>query len=247
METRKKSGKKNDASQAEETSANGFNSSLLNFQKHVDDKFDSLFELLHATKNELSNDLNAFKEELSLKVSTIEKSVDILEGEVFDLKNVIDKLLQDKSILEEMISNLENDILQMDAYSRRENLLFFGLPEPADEDTEKTLRNFIKVDLKLKDEEIEFQRVHRLGKTSTGKKSPRPIIARFLRYPDVEMVKEAAYKRRKGSKGGVTEDIPWKWYKARKEKAALVKDAKASGKRVRWKKDILYIDGVPTS
>ena len=99
----------------------------------------------------------------------------------------------------------------------------------------------------MKEEDIELQRVHRLGKATRERASPRPIIARFLRYPDVTLVKKAAYKRSKGSKGGVVDDIPRKWHKIRKEKASIVKDARAKGKKVYWRKDILYVDGVPIS
>ena len=44
---------------------------------------------------------------------------------------------------------------------------------------------------------IEFQRVHRLGKPNNSSDKPRPIIARFLRYSDKEMVMDQARKESK--------------------------------------------------
>ena len=73
------------------------------------------------------------------------------------------------------VINCRKQILYLEAYSRRENLKFEGIPEsfktsaqqsaPA-EDTRKVLVNFIEDALGIEDaKDIEFQRVHRMGKT----------------------------------------------------------------------------------
>ena len=108
--------------------------------------------------------------------------------------------------------------MYMENYSRRENLKFFGLPENIDaslnsmnveeglphqhdasENTKEIIYKFLEDKLKIdrSREKIEFQRVHRLGKPNPQKSCP--IIARFLRYSDRELVMEQARKHLKDS------------------------------------------------
>ena len=94
--------------------------------------------------------------------------------------------------LEAAKEDLHTKQLCGEAYSRRENLKFFGLAEKETQGTEvseaintrELLFEFLKNGLGFEDPEkkFELQRVHRLGKPASGK--TRPIIARFLRYQD---------------------------------------------------------------
>ena len=63
------------------------------------------------------------------------------------------------------------------------------------ENTEEVLRNFIANDLPAHvsrmASDIRFDRVHRLGARKRGRTNPRPIIAKFERYSDREIVRKA--------------------------------------------------------
>lgn len=87
------------------------------------------------------------------------------------------------------IKDLQDQILYQDVYSGRENLRFFGLPE-TDHSTEKTsevVYRFFERELELENaRNIEFQPVHKLQKRKAGQS--RPIIGRFLRFPEREFV-----------------------------------------------------------
>ena len=90
---------------------------------------------------------------------------------------------------EEKIKELEDKLLYQEVYNRRENLRFFGIPESTTgvENTLEVMRNFLKEELELGDSKnIEFQRVHRIGKKKTGE--ARPVIVRFLKFPERELV-----------------------------------------------------------
>ena len=81
---------------------------------------------------------------------------------------------------------LRKKILYLEAYSRRENSKFAGIPEESSdqEDTKDVLTNFISRQLGIENpEDIEFQRVHRIGKKGDR---PRMVIARLLRFADRE-------------------------------------------------------------
>ena len=118
--------------------------------------------------------------------------------------------------LETAKEDLHTQQLYAEAYSRRENLKFFGLAERETKsnqegseaiNTRNILFEFLENRLGLENPEkkIELQRVHRLGKPTAGK--ARPIIARFLRYQDREMVLRASFHLQ-DSEIKVLEDYP---------------------------------------
>ena len=74
------------------------------------------------------------------------------------------------------------------------------------EDTRDVLWKFLEEKLHIEDaRQIEFQRVHRNRKKISNK--PRPILARFLRFTDREMVRTKA-KELKGTNLVIYEDLP---------------------------------------
>ena len=98
----------------------------------------------------------------------------------------INSLLESEKMLSDQMNELRFKNLYLEAYSRRENIKFFSIPKEDDENTEETLRNFMEDDLGYRNARtVEIQRVHRLSgrRRDSG---PRPIIARFLRYKDIE-------------------------------------------------------------
>ena len=127
--------------------------------------------------------------------------------------------------------------MYMETYSRRENLKFFGLPENSDaldssnnmeeessiqsgtsENAREVLYKFLEEQVKIDhpSDKIKFQRVHRLGKPNLLRACP--IIARFLRYSDRELVVEQARKHlKKNQTLHVFDDIPKELYYLRKE------------------------------
>ena len=148
--------------------------------------------------------------------------------------------------------------------NRRENLKFFGIEENTSnvaedtgdanmdgsphmtEDTKQVMYNFLEQELKISNarDRIEFQRIHRLGKTNN--KGPRPIIARFLRYTDREEVMSQARKHLKGKDFSVFDDIPKELYDLRKKQREKLKEARKKGHIAFFSKkypDRLYVDG----
>ena len=155
---------------------------------------------------------------------------EIEEGLQYNEKDVRD-LQRDNKKLEHEIYCLKKQLLYMETYSRRENLKFFGVPVNTEcnmeegsveqrvvvENTREVMYQFLEEKLKIEQtrQKIEFQKIHRLGKPNSFK--PRPIIARFLRYSDKELIMENARKHFKGHQDfHVFEDIPKELYELRK-------------------------------
>ena len=87
---------------------------------------------------------------------------------------------------------------------------FYGISEEGEaEDTKETLLKCLENRFKMANaRDIEFQRVHRLGKRSDKKGKPRVIIARFLRYTDREAVFSLRASLDKESEVGIGPDLP---------------------------------------
>ena len=75
---------------------------------------------------------------------------------------------------------------------------------------------------------IEFQRVHRVGKTNVDGK-PRSIIARFLRYQDRKFIFSKT-SLLKDSQFGISADLPKEIVKRRKDQVKKLIEARRSGK-----------------
>ena len=100
-------------------------------------------------------------------------------------------------------------MLYQEVYNRSENLRFFGIPEctTGAENTFEVMRKFLKEELDLENaENIEFQRAHRIGKKKMGE--ARPVIVRFLRFPERELVFRKARELESDTDVKVYSDLP---------------------------------------
>ena len=214
-------------------------------------------------------------EELNQTVKGIQDKVSYLETEVASVKDrpldgKFSHMEENGKFVDEQIRKLQASVdegksevsecrkqtLYLETYSRRENLKFEGIPELAEspgqqnissnEDTRNVLVNFMKDVLEIEDaDDIEFQRVHRMGKPKKDEHGSRTIIARFLRFLDRERVFKCGRKL-KGTDYKMYEDIPKELHELRKKQLEKLKKARKDGKRAFFSKaepDKLYIDG----
>ena len=132
------------------------------------------------------------KKKTRKKIKELEDGLDFANTECESFKEKFDKLKCE-------INQLTDEKLYMEVYQRRENLRFFGIKEEADteEDAREVLVGFLKTELGMENaDQIEFQRVHRVGKRVSSNGKPRQITARFLKYPQREEVMSNAGKLR---------------------------------------------------
>ena len=163
-----------------------------------------------ATKMDLAlsklNKLDTIEKRLDsviASISSIEETVGRVDKEVVSLKNKtsetetrVNELEEGARFNETELSDIKCDtrkaqfdteelrkqLLYLEAYSRRENLKFAGIPENVPdgqqmENTKELVYEFLEKELKIANPRgrIEFQRIHRLGKPSG--KGLRLIIA----------------------------------------------------------------------
>ncbi|XP_063418148.1 uncharacterized protein LOC134700894 [Mytilus trossulus] len=126
-------------------------------------------------------------DEVKSKICSLEKDIEQLKrnnGDGNDSQSIKDELRK----LESYNEKLKGKLLDMQCRSMKYNLIFTGLQEQRDENCEMKIRQFIHNEMKIQ-KPLEFGNIHRFGKSEPGK--PRPIIARFLYYSDLDMVKKA--------------------------------------------------------
>ena len=163
------------------------------------------FSDLERSVNNLHIELKTLSEKSRIieeKTNEFEKAMDFENAELEGLKKK-DKKNEDK------IKELEDKLLYQEVHNRRENLRFFGVPESTTgvQNTFSVMHNFLKEELNLENaENIEFQRAHRIGKKKPGQ--TRPVIVRFLKFPEREMVFRRACELEGETDVKVYSDLP---------------------------------------
>ncbi|CAB3992748.1 unc-13-like C [Paramuricea clavata] len=140
---------------------------------------------------------------------------------------------------------MNREIVDIKARSMRNNLLIFNIPESENEYPEKCVEKVYEIlqnKLEIDDasSKMPIERAHRIGRNRRG--NPRPIVVKFLRYPDKELVKRSASKL-KGTSIGIGEQFPKDIADIRKSLYPVLKKAKEEGNKVKLVKDKLYING----
>ena len=144
---------------------------------------------------------------------------------------------------------LSEDLIDMQARSMRDNLIFFNFKEPhtADErraeDCTKIIVDFCENTLRIPDvrTSVKIDRAHRLGSYINGKH--RPIVAKFNYYQDKVSIKRAAHDKREATDIRVSDQYPKAIQDRRKLLIPELIKAKQEGKTAVLNYDKLFIDG----
>jgi hypothetical protein len=161
----------------------------------IDDKLIQMWSKL-ITMDELKESVHSLKATVETTVSDMrEIKHDIKE---FDLK----------------LKTLEYKAIDSEARSRRNNLLFWGVPETNNsEDCEESVLNIVRGKLEMDSEKcVVIQRAHRVGmrhmrSSLRDKPKPRPIVACFRDSKDVDIILGNTF-RLKQTDIGISRDYP---------------------------------------
>ena len=138
--------------------------------------------------------------------------------------------------------------INLESHSRRNNLIFFGIPEEVNETSAKTeslLYCFLGDELKLKEDEIDrisIERAYQLGKRNANGEKPRPIIGKFSFYKNKEFILSNA-RILAGTVFGISQDFPQEIVEIRRGLVKVLKEAKEEGSDAKLVYDKLYING----
>lgn len=159
----------------------------------------ALIEIIHKEFNALRESLEFSQSQISdlaNKNKTLEKTVALLSTQLTSVS------AENKTMRE--------SILDLQARSMRDNVVFSGIPERASENPEKTIKDFMVTQLKLPLDtvsQISLDRVHRLGATKPDSKRPRPIVAKFSNFKEKQLVQRQG-RQLKGTDFGLNDQFP---------------------------------------
>ena len=207
----------------------------------LDSKMEELNKTVKGLQGKVSSlEIDVEQKSLDQKFTHVESNSKFVDSHIKELQEMVEERKDENSAC-------RKQILYLEAYSRKENLKFEGIPElpklsgqqnaTSKEDTKEVLANFMENVLGIEDaKDMEFQRVNRIGKPkSENGNGSRTIIACFLRFSHRERVFKCGH-----------EDFPKELHDLRKAQMNKLKKARQEGKRANFSKsepDKLYIDG----
>ena len=214
------------------------------------------------------NNINRKVESLETKINQVERTADgcvksceflntAYEEQKNELKNAkttVGSLRKQCEDLEKRATECEalkdkfqNKLYDLEARSMRENLLFIGIEETENEDCSLKVKIFCEDELQMQHDTVEdivIDRAHRIGKLKVG--SVRPIVVKFHRYNEREMVRLKANERREPLKAKnftVKPQLPHEVLEERKPLYSVFENELAKGNRCNFVLDKLYVNG----
>lgn len=180
-------------------------------------------------------------ESLTKDIQEVKVSLQFTQKEVDDLKSDSRKHAERCEIMQADIYKVCESLLKitdkmeyLEGQTRRNNLIFEGVPESPREtwaESEEKIKKILVENLQLQ-HKVELERGHRIGKPGGGERT-RPILVKFLRYKDRETILQRA-KSLRGTKIYINEDFTDTVKQKRKELMPELKAARERG-------DIAYL------
>ena len=199
---------------------------------------------LKEKQKQLEKENGSLKESLEFahgSIKTLTERVDAQEKMISELKKDVNDLTRS-------VNSEKERAVKLESHSRRNNLIFYGIPEETNESSAKSeslLYSFLEENLKTEEEDIDgisVERARRLGKRNANGDKPRPIIAMFTFHKDKELILSNA-RFLAGPDFGISQDFPREIVQIRKELVKVLKQAKKDGHNAKLVYDKLYING----
>ena len=192
---------------------------------------DKIFEISNKPNND---DVDEAVSSLNETVESIEEKVKEFEKEQCDIKEQCNYLQQQLCVLQSDQQKFNERLIRQETYSRRDNLVFEGIPEPqtgkeTDKDCWNAVMDLLVNQMEIKDaRHIKVVRCHRVGPPPSGHRAgasrPRSIMMKLHWYGDRQMIWDAKYKL-KNTRYFVNEDFPAEIIHRRKQLLPIMKKA----------------------
>ena len=147
----------------------------------------------------IDDKLSVIYKEMHGKMSSMEQKLD----RCLQLHDKVDDLEHCMNDHDSRLLLLEYKSLDLEARTRRNNLIFNGLGEARDENCTLVIKRFLQERLGLSD--LMIERAHRLGRFNRSRS--RPIIVSFIESSTIQSILSNAYKL-KGSPYSINKDFP---------------------------------------
>ena len=176
---------------------------------------------------DLKESLEFTKEETEGKFSTLNEKISTMEKNLFSLKKDIDII---QTTQPSWAIDIENNLVDLEDRSRRNNLGINGIKEEKNEtweEYEERVNCFLEEKLDIDTTEIWIERAHRVGEKKNGQE--RQIVVQFKSYKHkLDILRNC--KKLKGTNFLVFEDLSKETASIRKEKWKEVLKNRKNGK-----------------
>ncbi|GFS08591.1 SH3 domain protein [Elysia marginata] len=191
-------------------------------------------------KNEL-NDVKAKMAELEVNVKDVKQDVEDVRGQQEIQRQDIDVIQEELVCTTERIKLCEDSVEKLERYSRRENLLLYGIPENRDDNAAACKDAVLDLFSEIMPENVwskrDIVRAHRVGAKQSS--AQRPIIVRLHHHDDkLAVLEKRIALKEKGI--GVANDLT---YNQRRQ----LRELREQGQRGYFKNGQLVIEETPTT
>lgn len=194
--------------------------------RSIDDKFSNIITELREDIGEVRNDLaqaNTDIQNIQRQMEEVDKSIEFHAEKVKSVERQQQEQFEEiNRKLNDKVDTLNKKLMMVEKHERKYNLIFHGIQEERSEKLYDKMRAFFVSHLEIDQERAEkiiFSNGHRMPTKVVG--MPKPVIMRFARYDDRELILSKAYKLAKSGKKILT-DLP---VAMKEERARLAKEA----------------------
>ena len=184
----------------------------------------------------LQTQLSDVESSIKQRLNNLEQDQEDLRQDIGAASVKMEELEHENKLLRDRIEDMEQKIDQAENHSKRNNLLFYGIPTEANEtwaDCEEKVKKVIRKDMKVT-QEIAIERAHRVGKA---------IIIKLLSYKDKETILGAAKNLATTNNAiSVSEDFSKTVQQKRKGLMHMLKALRADKRRAKLRFDKLVTD-----
>ena len=157
------------------------------------------------------------------------------------IDELVKKMSKYENTLQQRETSMEEEIQDLKCRSMRDNLLFYRIPEWKDENCDEKILKYIeeKVSIGNATKKMKLHRAHMIGTYNADK--IRPIMAKFMYYPDREQVRKSSF-RLKDTTFGFAKQFPRDGMDTRRKLVPIMLKARQEGKDAFIRVDKLYIN-----
>ena len=169
--------------------------------ERLEGKLNQLIDMMNTTQShnkqlernfqKLEESISANNEQIQLQFSLLKDSVSALQSAVRRNNEQLDSIGNEQNSMSSRLRKLE-EVERQQRYSRRSNVLLYGMKEEAGESFDRCTARVIKTlrrHFPQKDwNETDVERAHRLGPLSRKSDRPRPVIIKFQGWRDAMII-----------------------------------------------------------
>lgn len=204
LDIKKKKSDSIEESNMAEVTHNSHNSHMVS-QEYLDQAMEKLaIRIIHK--------VDSLKEEMKEIKDRMDKTDDTIKTLDGCISNVQKDLSDLRTDLRKEIEDLKQEALAQQVYMRKGTLLIFGIPD-TETNLQVAVKNIFQEKLQLDQHCVEhmmFVNIHRLPRRNSSVSKPVPVMVKFVRMFDRDMVMTASikYSRALGKEISIKSDLP---------------------------------------